>query len=164
MLKLQTTELLRIDNPPRHYFPKRCWKKATNNDINGFKNHMRSKLNLLKQQISILECTNVNCQSLEHRKDIDQYIIDIIKCIEQSSQECIPYTNPRKDTNKSTRKVVPGWTELFKPLCDEAKFWYNVWYSAGKPNSGELHNIMCQTRNRFKYAKRRCHNACERIN
>ena len=108
---------------------------------------------------------NVTCILVSSRqaKDIDQYIIDIIKCIEQSSQECIPYTKPQKDTNKSKRKVVPGWTELVKPFCDEAKFWYNVWYSAGKPNSGELHNIMCQTRNRFKYAKRRCHNACERI-
>ncbi len=38
-----------------------------------------------------------------------------------------------------------------------------MWFSAGKPNTGELHQIMCQSRNRFKYAKRRCQNAADKI-
>ena len=91
VLKLQTSEILRIDSPPCHYFPKQCWKKANVNDINGFKTCMKNKLDLIKQPSSIFECTNLNCQSLEHQKDIDQYITDIINCIEQSSQDCIPY-------------------------------------------------------------------------
>ena len=162
-LKLKTDKLPRTTNPPRQYFPKQCWKKATSNDIQGFKHHLKDNLDVMNVPHSILACTDINCQSLEHKNDIDQYILDIIKSIEHSAQEYIPYTKPRSGKQNSPRKVIPGWTELVQPFCQEAKFWYSVWYSAGKPNSGELHTIMCHTRNRFKYAKRRCQNACDRI-
>ena len=160
-LKLKTDKLPRTNIPTRQYLPKQCWKKATSNDKQGFKYHLKGELDNLRIPHSISACTDVNCQSLEHRNDIDQYILDIINSIEDSAQEYIPYSQPCP--GKSPRKVIPGWTELVKPFCEDAKFWYSVWYSAGKPNSGELHNIMCHTRNRFKYAKRRCQNACDRI-
>jgi hypothetical protein len=92
---------------------------------------------------------------------IDAYISDIISAIETSVGDNIPYTRPPQ--GKSSKKVIPGWTELVEPFKQDAKFWYSIWYSAGKPKTGELHRIMCQTRNKFKYAKRRCQNAVEKI-
>ena len=59
------------------------------------------------------------------------------------------------------RKVIPGWTTLVEPFKEEARFWYQVWVSGGKPIGNELHNNMKVSRNNFKMAKKKCINATE---
>ena len=160
-LKLSTTELHRKIPIPRQFHPKQCWKKASEADKTDYKQMLNQQLNNISIPDDIHSCNNIHCQSNEHKMSIDAYISDIISAIETSVGDNIPYTRPAR--GKSSRKVIPGWTELVEPFKQDAKFWYSVWYSAGKPNTGELHRIMCQTRNKFKYAKRRCQNAVEKI-
>ncbi len=161
-LKLKVDQLPRLTSPPRQYRPKQCWKKATVNDTHNYKYSLEHSLEDIIIPHSISGCTDIHCNSLEHRQSIDQYIVNVIKSLEESTQEYIPYTRPN-DKQKVIRKVVPGWTELVEPYKQDAKLWYSVWYSASKPNTGNLHSVMCQTRNRFKYAKRRCQNAVDKI-
>ena len=163
-LKLRTDELPRTPNVTRQYYPKKCWKKATQNDSQCYKRMLGQQLNDIIIPHSITSCNDIHCQSLEHKQFIDKYISDIINCVEVSGKESIPHTRPTQGKQSiSNRKVIPGWTELVNPYKQEANFWYSVWYSAGKPSTGELHQIMRQTRNQFKYAKRRCQNAADKI-
>ena len=39
-----------------------------------------------------------------------------------------------------------------KLFADESRFWFNVWASAGKPQSGELFVLMRTKKNHYKYA------------
>ena len=51
--------------------------------------------------------------------------------------------------------MVPGWTEAVKPYQMEARFWYSVWLSYGKPLNCPIHNMMKHSRNQYHYAVRR---------
>ena len=48
-----------------------------------------------------------------------------------------------------------GWKETVQPFQVDAKFWYAIWRSADKPNTGPLHDLMIKTRNSYHYAIRR---------
>ena len=50
---------------------------------------------------------------------------------------------------------VPGWKEEVIPFQEDARFWHAVWVSACKPNKGDLHTAMPQSRNQYHYAVRR---------
>ena len=112
---------------------------------------------------AVIDCHDVHCVDPAHRNNIDRYTIDILKCLETSSEKCIPYTRPKMGKKSSNRKSVPGWLELVKPHQEKSKFWYQVWLSADKPRAGQLFNIMRFTRNQFRYARRKCLKAVEAI-
>ena len=50
-----------------------------------------------------------------------------------------------------------------EPYRSDAMFWHSVWLSSGKPNSGELHRVMCWSRNKFPYAVRKLRKMSENI-
>ena len=50
---------------------------------------------------------------------------------------------------------VSGWREEVAPQQKTAVFWHSVWMSAGRPNTGQLFEIVKRTRNQFPYACRR---------
>ena len=52
-------------------------------------------------------------------------------------------------------KSVPGWKDHVKPFKENAKFWHSIWLSAGRPNTGVLHDIMSNTRNKYHYMIRK---------
>ena len=68
-----------------------------------------------------------------------------------------------KRGNNKGAKIVPGWSEVVLPFCEEAKFWDAVWTSAGKPLNTSLHQIMKRARNQYHYAIRRCKKASEQV-
>ena len=59
--------------------------------------------------------------------------------------------------------VVPGWAEYVKPFAEESKFWFAIWCSAGKPDSGSLYDVMLFSKRQFKYAVRRLKRANDRM-
>ena len=83
--------------------------------------------------------------------------------LETSTKRNIPYTEQKIIKPSSGKKVIPGWTEQIKPFKECARFHYQLWLCGGKPSQGPLHAKMCESRNQFKYAKRRCINAAESI-
>ena len=50
-----------------------------------------------------------------------------------------------------------------KPCRENARFWFSVWLSAGKPLNCELHKIMRRTKNIFHYQVKKCKKAEEQI-
>ena len=60
-----------------------------------------------------------------------------------------------KPGGKGKRENLPGWKENVAPAKEAALFWHSIWLSAGHPQSGDLYQIMCQSRNQFHYAVRR---------
>jgi hypothetical protein len=51
--------------------------------------------------------------------------------------------------------IKEGWKDMVHPYRKDAAFWHGVWESAGRPDRGELRNIMVRTRNQFHLAVRR---------
>ena len=84
--------------------------------------------------------------------------LDVLECIESSASENIPYTG-NNNNNKKNRKPIPGWSEMVEPFKQDARFWYQLWLSAGKPSDGDLFQNMRKSRRVFKSAKRKCVNA-----
>ena len=121
---------------------------------------LRNKLNEVVIPECVTECRNVKCSDINHKQQMDDHILNVIECIEAAAQECIPYTGDNKH-KKANKKPIAGWSELVEPHKREARFWYQVWHSGGKPNSGDLYQNMRATRRIYKSAKRKCVNAEE---
>ena len=61
----------------------------------------------------------------------------------------------------SREHTIPGWNEGVKPFQTEARFWYNLWLSAGKPLHSSVPGVehdlfifMKSSRNNYHYAIR----------
>ena len=145
----------------RKFCPRQNWVKATYEDKINFKNSVSEYLANLHIPASLMDCLNPSCTDPAHLFHIDQYSINVIKILEDSAAEYIPYTRSVSEKSSKKRKSIPGWVELVKPHQDKAQFWYQIWHSAGKPVVGELFNIMRFTRNQYKYARRKCLRAVE---
>ena len=52
--------------------------------------------------------------------DVDNFMVDILDCVEKSSFESLPVT--KNNTAQFKSKKVPGWNEQVKPFRDEAYF------------------------------------------
>ena len=116
--------------------------------------------NLTQQSIpKCVECKDVHCTDVNHIEEIDKYAKDVLDAVDQSIKTIA--MSKRQNINKA--KIVPGWSDVVKPFCDEAKFWHAIWSSAGRPLNTTLHHIMKQTRNRYHYAIRKCKRASESI-
>ena len=72
----------------------------------------------------------------------------------EASHECIPLS-PKHRSGKKKGNNIPGWNENVEPAKKDALFWHGVWLSAGHPNRGELHQVMCWARNKYHYAVRK---------
>ena len=144
---------------------KQNWREATENDKAGYRTKLDDALQGINPIEECLACENLSCDSVRHKDDLDNYIIEIIEAIETTTKDSIPYRNaPQESQYKaSKRKHIPGWREHVKPFKEEAHFWYVEWRAIGKPRSGFLYDNMRFFRNKFKYAKRRVLNAADAI-
>ena len=82
-------------------------------------------------------CRNVNCKNSHHTSQIDMYTKQVLDTIDSA----IKKVSSTKRQNQTTAKIVPGWSDLVKPHCDDAKFWHAIWTSAGKPINTELRGV-----------------------
>ena len=104
-----------------------------------------------------IQCTDVHC--IAHTEELEEYTMDILEAVECSAAECLPSTGG--GNGKSL--IIPGWSEYVKPFCDESKFWYSVWLSAGQPQEGSLFSVMRDSKLQYKYAVRRLKRANQKI-
>ena len=110
-----------------------------------------------------LQCRNVKCDSGTHTDSRDGFVLDILGAVIEASHATIPMTGGRQDKVKPDSGCMPGWKEEVEPYRKASIFWHSVWLSAGRPNQGQLFEIMKATRNRFKYALRRVRRAADAI-
>ena len=78
----------------------------------------------------------------------------------ETSHEEIPMTKGGKVKNLDPKtkcpieNVIPGWSETVLPLKQDAAFWHFMWREAGRPNKGQLRDIMVKTRNQYQEVSR----------
>ena len=143
-LRVDTTNIVINDADGEFKTRKPAWNKAKQDNILGYINELQARLSLIPYPEDALDCENVLCQNPDHKPAVDIYTIDVMEAISLSVKNNIPYTNPT-----SSKKIIPGWNEIVKPFKENAKFWYAIWQSAGRPQNNNLHIIMKKTRNKF---------------
>ena len=129
---------------------KPAWNKAKDENIAAYLNELQARLSVIQIPDIALRCENLFCDDLTHKILVDIYTLEILEVITKSVQNNIPHTNP-----SVTKKIIPGWKDIIKPYKDQARFWYSIWESAGRPQNTNLHIIMKNTRNKFHYMLRK---------
>ena len=107
-----------------------------------------------------MSCRDVNCTV--HGEQIEGYTIEVLEAVESVSRECLAHTGGAGAKSKSGH-TEPGWSDYVKPYSEESKFWFAVWWSAGKPGTGALHDAMIFSKRQFKHAVRRLKRANDKI-
>ena len=88
-------------------------------------------------------------------------ILDIMSTVIETSHMTIPMSRGGKVRKSDPRKecpvenVIPGWSECVAPFKNDAAFWHFLWREAGRPDKGEVRNIMVKTRNQYHYTVRK---------
>ena len=134
-----------------------AWEKAENEELRLYKENLQQRLESLEQP-SALECHDVHCKDQQHIEACDSYVLDLVTSWVEAGYSALPLKPVSRPTNlvdKQKQQRLPGWKERCEPLCSSAKFWYAVWLSADRPQTGELHRLMVNTRVKFRAAVRR---------
>ena len=152
---LKVNSLTKTDPKMLPPVPKPKWNMASNDEKLAFRNNLNNKLTLLEIPSSVLECRDLHCKSVDHRIDVDNFMISILNSVEIAAFESIPVPTARTPRSVMKAKTTPGWNEFVRPAQETARFWNAVWSSAGKPVNCELHSIMKKTRNIYHYQVRR---------
>ena len=133
---------------------KPAWNKAKPNHINSYKKDLGERLRNITMPYEVIACNNLMCTNASHIRDIDQYVEDVTSAICNAVANCIPRTN-----NQSRAGLIVGWNDFVKPYQDEAKFWFSVWSSYGRPQNNQIHEAMKYSRNQYHFAVRRAKNS-----
>ena len=99
-----TFEVGKIDLRIHNYVPrtKVLWEAASGEAKHTFKRTFEEKLDA----ISIpCECTDIHCKSEEHKEQLEEYTISVLKAMEDAGIECLPSSSSAK---KKKRNIVPG--------------------------------------------------------
>ena len=98
-----------------------------------------------------LGCVDPLCRDPAHTSGRDSFMLDILCSVVESSHCVLPMAGGGGGYNKSgvTPGNVPGWREDVEPFRLDARSWYEVWNSAGRPKQGQLHAAMARSRNLF---------------
>ena len=137
--------------------PKPSWAKASAEDIENYK----ASLELQLQEVQVpdcIACIDPFCR--EHHEEIEDYCNDILEAIDGAAKNNLPYAGSSKNSKSLT---TPGWNEHVGPYQKEAKFWFSLWESAGRPSFGDLYQVMRESKMQYKYAVRRLKKAGDMI-
>ena len=129
---------------------KPCWNKASIEQKEALLETFNSYLNQILVPFEALTCRNLQCKSIQHKEDIDQYAVSIMDALQSAVDQHIPHCGSYDRVN-----CVPGWNHYIKPIKDDLNFWHSVWVSAGKPVNTVLHQIYRNLRHQYHYAIRR---------
>ena len=138
------------------------WYKANIDNCEAFKNTLNMKIEALAVPDS-LQCQNVHCNSEAHSEARDGFVLDLLGSVIESTHATIPMVGGRAGAARPESGGVPGWREAVAPYRKDSLFWHSVWLSAGRPNTGQLFEIMKRTRNQFHHAMRKVRKAAEKI-
>ena len=125
---------------------------------------------LLSQHDTDLSCDNSMCNNASHFHVIDRVTGELLDAITESAWENLEATKGTSGDQSSRDHTIPGWNDRVKPYQNEARFWYSLWTSGGKPLHSEVpgieHNLytnMKFSRNQYHYAVRRTQNSLNLI-
>ena len=132
------------------------WDKASEQQLQDYQARLQAELSTVTVPDTI-SCMNVNCTNHDHSRARDDYVVEVMSKVIEAGHMSIPLAPaPKKSSSASTRQhQLPGWKENVEPLKNDAKFWYAIWLSAGRPTSGSLHSVMVNTKVKFRAAVRK---------
>ena len=110
-----------------------------------------------------LDCRDTHCRDEIHSNQRDDFVLDVMGAVIESSHKCIPMVGGRQKSVRPDSGMVPGWREEVAPFRDASIFWHSLWLSAGRPNTGQLYLTMKMTRNKYHHALRRVRMAADKI-
>ena len=108
-----------------------------------------------------INCSDMHCT--DHTDDITSYTIDVLEAVESAARSSLPTTTGGSSTRSRSVITVPGWNEFVQPYYLESQFWHGVWVSVGKPQDGQLLQMMRGAKHQYKYALRRVQRASNKI-
>ena len=149
-----------VEAPPRPRRP--AWYKASESEKHKYTAVLQEKLQSINRP-DTLSCEEVQCTCAKHTSDRDSYVLDVMSAVIEASHQAIPMAGGGRGQGGKPSRSIPGWKELVAPQQSDAMFWHGVWKSAGRPNSGELFQLMKHTRNKYHYAIRRAERECEAL-
>ena len=143
------TNVVNVETCDIHTF--NCaWKKSTTEHKRQYQLQL---YNNLKQLIDFINnhlyCTDVLCDSAEHRTYIDDLCNEVINSCMKTANVTIPSCKP-----KSVAMEVSGWSDEVEP--ERNRHWHWIWLESDKPRSGFVYDVMKRTRHRYHYAIRSC--------
>ena len=134
-------------NYARNFKPSVQWHKCDGNNIKFYKDTLDKLLLNSNPCHEALKCKEYKCT--KHSKFIQEIHNEIINNISQSSKISLPHTS-----EKSVKKIIPGWNEHVKEHADRSKMWHDIWVHKGRPREGFIANIRRKTRLQYHYAIR----------
>ena len=137
-----------------------AWYKASENQKHNFTTILEQKLQNIAKPHE-LSCADVHCTCTQHTEARDKFVLDIISASIEASHQAIPLS--KGGCHEKVSSAKPGWKEKVGPERSDAMFWHGVWKSAGRPNTGQLFQLMKYTRNKYHYAVRRTQREVEAL-
>ena len=127
------------------YKAKTAWHKATNEQLNNYKNECELKLRNIIYDIDAMKCNNVFCTI--HKNQICKLYNDVIRATVDAAS-VIPTTAP------SHSKSIPGWNQYVEQHKKDSLYWHQCWRDQGKPHNGPVAEQMRMSRARYHRAVR----------
>ena len=110
VVKLQPEQLKSSTRPPGYKKP--SWARSSQDDKENFRSYLRDRLDLLTIPQSAQSCKDVHCRDVNHQNEVDQYMTEILNCMEMVSFESLPVSKPSSLSQR--KKSKPGWTDQVK--------------------------------------------------
>ena len=98
------------------YTVKYDWSKG---DIDRYRDALNARLASVDIPQCVIGCSYA-CNNIDHNSAVDKYYADIVSCIRQCTDDCIPQIR-----NRINCYNVPGWSDVVKDKHDTARsaFW-----------------------------------------
>ncbi len=100
-----------------------CWHRVNENHVKKYQRKQEQLLSNI-EEYEVLQCDNVNCDSAEHRNQIDQLCAQLVEC-------CVLADDVLPSVRKQKRNW-PHWHEDVKPYKDNCIWWYNLQVTSDK--------------------------------
>ena len=141
--------------------PNVCWKKATEDQRQNYTETMEQRLKNIKVPDCVNECCDVNCGLECHQDGIDDFLVNILRSIKSTADDCLP--RMKKKTVREKKNPIACWHEDIQPYKEKSMFWHSIWISAGRPINTELHRLMKKTRNIYHLQIRKNKKLAEKL-
>jgi hypothetical protein len=143
-----------VKNNPGRYIWR--WDKA---NLTAYYEATRTNISAWRQSIITMtldKCIDEFqlCDNVQHHALIDAYYKGLVTAVIAAAEKCIDRI--------PTHSLKPYWNDELNNLKQSAIMWHDMWVSAGKPNSGQLHHIKCSTKLKYKMAVKDAYTDFER--
>ena len=126
------------------------WDNLGTADKNSYKNNLSNLLSNV--EFNSFNCTNINCKSDSHLKELEFAFDFLVNSMKISSQQFM------KRKRKNNFKPIPGWNDFCKDLHSVARSQFLNWKANNCPRQGVLFDAMNESRADFKRALNYCKN------